>query len=239
LEHLAGPGAVAAHGDALAACPPGIEEDGFDMGGGGVGGQVHGLGHGCVHVALHGGLHPHVPPGRDLEGGHVGPLHVGRYRRVAPHRAGSSDLGEKALVEETPVAGHLLEGALHLDHDPAEDPAGVDHGEQRLDARCGAGDEGDRPHGAIEVSCALRRGGPPPRAKRLCQKRGNGPRSSASAADASRATRWMRSAILAAARVAAWLSYAMPRCASRSAKPMIPRPMRRVRTAAWRNAGCG
>jgi hypothetical protein len=44
-----------------------------------------------------------------------------------------SDLGEKAVVEKAPVAGHLLEEALHLDYDPADDPAGVDHG---TTARC-------------------------------------------------------------------------------------------------------
>ena len=44
-------------------------------------------------------------------------------------------------------------------------------------------------------------------------------------------------AILAAARVAAWLSYAMPRWASRSAKPMTPRPMRRIWMASWRSTG--
>src|ERR687892_301199 len=44
-------------------------------------------------------------------------------------------------------------------------------------------------------------------------------------------------AILAAARVTAWLSYAMPRWASRSAKPMTPRPMRRIWMASWRSTG--
>ncbi len=78
------------------------------------------------------------------------------------------------------------------------------------------------PVGAIEVSWALRRGVEP--ANRLSPKAGNGPRSSASRADAACATCLMRRAIRAVKRTPSSLSYGMPSLPSSLRQPHNTQP---------------